>query len=145
MASFFENQQLARRNTKLLVLMYALAVLGVILAVDLVLGGLYAWNIDVAPGARQLSLAARYGAVPGALYVGGAIGTAALILAVSAWNVMQLGRGGKAVAEMVGARRVTSDTRDPLERRLVNVVEEMAIASGAVSYTHLTLPTKRIV
>src|SRR6185503_17791553 len=29
-----------------------------------------------------------------------------------------------------GARRVTSDTRDPLERRLVNVVEEMSIASG---------------
>jgi Zn-dependent protease with chaperone function len=130
LASFFENQQLARRNTKLLVLMYALAVVGVILAVDLVLGGLYAWNIGVAPEAGHLSLAARLRAVPVALYLWGAVGTAALILAVSAWNVMQLSSGGKAVAEMVGARRVTSDTRDPLERRLVNVVEEMAIASG---------------
>jgi Zn-dependent protease with chaperone function len=130
LATFFENQQLARRNTKLLVLMYALAVVGVILAVDLVLGGLYAWNIDVAPGARQLSPAARFGAVPAALYLWGAVGTAALILAVSAWNVMQLSSGGKAVAEMAGARRVASDTRDPLERRLVNVVEEMSIASG---------------
>jgi len=130
LASFFENQQLARRNTKLLVLMYALAVVAVILAVDLVLGGLYAWNIDVAPEARDLSLVARLRAVPVALYLWGAVGTAALILAVSAWNVMQLSSGGKAVAEMVGARRVTSDTRDPLERRLVNVIEEMSIASG---------------
>ena len=63
MASFFENQQLARRNTKLLVLMYALAVIGVILAVDLVLGGLYAWSIDTAPGARHLSMGARFSAV----------------------------------------------------------------------------------
>lgn len=37
MASFFENQHLARRNTKILVLLYVLAVAGVILAVDLVL------------------------------------------------------------------------------------------------------------
>jgi Zn-dependent protease with chaperone function len=130
LASFFENQQLARRNTKLLVLLYALAVGGVILAVDLVLGGLYAWNVDLVPGARHLSLAARFGAVPGALYLWGAVGTAALILVVSGWNVMQLGGGGKVVAEMMGGRRVTSDTRDPLERRLVNVVEEMSIASG---------------
>ncbi len=130
MASFFENQQLARRNTKILVLLYALAVGGVILAVDLVLGGLYAWNIDYGPDGKFLSWTARFGMVPKSLYLWGALGTAALILAVSAWHVMQLASGGKAVAEMVGARRVNSDTRDALERRLVNVVEEMAIASG---------------
>src|SRR5574341_2206165 len=87
MSTFFENQHLARRNTKVLVLMYFLAVLGVIIAVD-------------------------------------------LVFAVSGWNVMQLASGGKAVAEMCGARRVSPDTRDPLERRLLNVVEEMSIASG---------------
>jgi len=130
LASFFENQQLARRNTKLLVLMYALAVVGVILAVDLVLGGLYSWNAGGDPEARPLSLAGHLRAVPGVLYLWGAVGTAAVILAVSGWNVMQLGGGGKVVAGMMGARRVGSDTRDPLERRLVNVVEEMAIASG---------------
>ena len=31
---------------------------------------------------------------------------------------------------MMGARRVSPGTRDPLERRLLNVVEEMAIAAG---------------
>ncbi len=130
MASFFENQQLARRNTKLLVLMYALAVAAVIIAVDLVLGGLYAWNVDHGPEGRNLSLIAHFRLVPKSLYLWGAIGTAVVILGVSAWNVLQLADGGAKVAEMVGARRIASDTRDPLERRLVNVVEEMAIASG---------------
>ncbi|MEW6690583.1 MAG: M48 family metallopeptidase, partial [Pseudomonadota bacterium] len=130
MATFFEHQHLARRNTRILVLMYALAVVGVILAVDLVIGGLYAANFVHEPPGKSLTLAARFRAVPPALYVWGALGTSLVVFAVSGWNVLKLAGGGKAVAEMVGARRVSPDTRDPLERRLVNVVEEMAIASG---------------
>ena len=130
MATFFENQHLARRNTKILVLLYLLAVAGVIVAVDLVLAGLYAWNADWAQAGPNLSWSMRIRFVPKALYAWGAIGTALVILAVSAWHILKLSSGGKAVAEMAGARRVTSDTRDALERRLVNVVEEMAIASG---------------
>jgi Zn-dependent protease with chaperone function len=130
LASFFENQQLARRNTKILVLLYALAVGGVILAVDLVLAGLFAWNADGSQAGPALTLSTRLRLVPAYVYVWGAFGTAAVILAVSAWHMMQLSSGGKAVADMVGARRITSDTREPLERRLVNVVEEMSIASG---------------
>ncbi|HJV11747.1 MAG TPA: M48 family metallopeptidase, partial [Burkholderiales bacterium] len=45
-------------------------------------------------------------------------------------NVVKLAQGGTAVASLVGAQRVATDTADPLERRLRNVVEEMAIASG---------------
>jgi Zn-dependent protease with chaperone function len=56
--------------------------------------------------------------------------TAAVILVVSLVNVAKLAGGGAAVARMIGAREVARDTRDPLERRLLNVVEEMAIASG---------------
>ena len=130
MATFFENQHLARRNTRLLVALYLLAVVGVIVSVDLVLAGLYAWNLDLPRGLRQLGPAARLHLVPSSVYAVGAIGTAAVILAVSAWHMVQLSSGGKAVAEMVGARRIPPDTKDPLERRLVNVVEEMAIASG---------------
>ena len=130
MASFFENQHLARRNTKVLVLLYVLAVAGVILAVDLVLAGIYASNIEWQHAGRELSWAVRLRMVPKVLYLWGAIGTGLVIFAVSGWHILKLSSGGKAVAEMVGARRVTSDTRDPLERRLVNVVEEMSIASG---------------
>ncbi|MEK6244257.1 MAG: M48 family metallopeptidase [Pseudomonadota bacterium] len=130
MASFFENQHLARRNTRLLVVLYLLAVVGVIIAVDLVVAGLYAWNFESGHAGKDLSWITRLRIVPSSLYVWGALGTALLIFAVSGWNIVQLGSGGKAVAQMAGARRVPSDTRDPLERRLVNVVEEMSIASG---------------
>jgi Zn-dependent protease with chaperone function len=56
--------------------------------------------------------------------------TALVILIVSGFNVVRLGGGGAAVARMVGARRIEATTRDPLERRLLNIVEEMAIAAG---------------
>ena len=42
----------------------------------------------------------------------------------------QLRGGGHVVAESLGGRRVFPDTTDPVERRLLNVVEEMALASG---------------
>ena len=47
MASFFENQQLARRNTRILVLLYLFAVIGVIVAVDLVLAGFIRGQLSV--------------------------------------------------------------------------------------------------
>ena len=56
--------------------------------------------------------------------------TVVVIALGSALKMAQLSGGGKAVADMVGARRVLPETSDPLERRLINVVEEMAIASG---------------
>ena len=130
MASFFENQHLARRNTQVLVLLYALAVAGVILAVDLVLACVYVASVDWVHAGPQMTWMMRLGFVPRSLYVWGAIGTALVIFAVSGWHMLQLGGGGKAVAELIGARRVAPDTSDPLERRLLNVVEEMAIASG---------------
>jgi len=88
MASFFENQQLARRNTTLLVLTYFLAVAGVIVAVDLVLvgGWLYGFAELQPPQGRAPGLFALLGAVPPRVYVFGAIGTALLVFVVSGWN-----------------------------------------------------------
>ncbi len=132
MATFFEHQHLARRNTKILVLLYAAAVISVILAVDFVLASAYILGVGdgYVHNGNSVSLVTLYRNVPIRIYVWGAIVTAAVILAVSAWHVTKLGGGGAAVAEMVGARRVAPDTRDLLERRYMNVVEEMAIASG---------------
>lgn len=41
-----------------------------------------------------------------------------------------LSSSGGAVAQMLGGERVPSETEDPLERRFLNVIEEMAIASN---------------
>lgn len=56
--------------------------------------------------------------------------TMAVMLLASWWKMSELGAGGVAVAQSVGARIVDLNTTDEKERRLLNVVEEMAIASG---------------
>jgi Zn-dependent protease with chaperone function len=120
--TFFEHQSLARRNSRVMVVLFLLAVAAVVIAVDLVLAAVYLWSMSepLAPAP----------AVPRSLYVWGAVVTAGTIFIVSLINVSRLGGGGAVVAEMAGAKRVASNTPDPLERRLLNVVEEMAIASG---------------
>ncbi|WP_146445286.1 M48 family metalloprotease [Botrimarina colliarenosi] len=84
---------------------------------------------------QQESLDALSG--PGALPpwqvpAGAAGGALALIGGGSLFKVgaLRLG-GGRGVAEGLGGRRLVRDTTtDPAERRLLNVVDEMAIASG---------------
>lgn len=46
------------------------------------------------------------------------------------FRYLQLRAGGEVVAEMLGGVRIEPDTSNPDERRALNVVEEMAIASG---------------
>ena len=126
---FFQHQDAARRNTRIMVVLYLIAVAGVVLAVDLVLGiaYLYAAELQFRPGTGPVGMLQ---AVPRGVYAVGAVGTVIMILAVSLHQILQLREGGSAVAEMVGAREVSRSTPDLLEKRLLNVVEEMAIASG---------------
>ena len=48
----------------------------------------------------------------------------------SLYKIAELSGGGEVVARGLGGRRVLADTHDLRERVLLNVVEEMAIASG---------------
>ncbi|MBI2478744.1 MAG: M48 family metalloprotease [Planctomycetia bacterium] len=57
-------------------------------------------------------------------------GTIAIITMGSLYKTMQLRSGGAGVAEQLGGRRLQGNSRDPLERRLWKVVEEMALAAG---------------
>ena len=126
---FFQQQDAARRNTRVMVILYLLAVVGVVIAVDIVIAAVYlnVSSMAMRPGAGPIAV---WLAVPKGVYIGGAIATLAVIFTVSLYQIFQLRDGGSAVAEMVGARAINQDTRDPLEKRLLNVVEEMAIASG---------------
>ena len=54
----------------------------------------------------------------------------AIICGASLFKTLSLRNGGGVVARSVGGTRVDRNTRDPALRRLLNVVEEMAIASG---------------
>jgi Zn-dependent protease with chaperone function len=114
-SDFFELQEEARRGTRRLVGKFFLATLGVI-ACFVALAALPFWLfLDRVPAAA-LHFAA--------LASGGSI------LAVSARRLWQLREGGTAVAEMLGARRIAPGRCSATERRLLNVVEEIAIASG---------------
>ena len=116
---FFAEQDRARRTSRWLVLWFAAAVLAIVLAVDLVFTiTAHLWTGRPIP---LLPLKFHLGSVAAVLAI---VGGGALI------RIVQLGKGGEAVAKMVGARVVAADTRDLRERRLLNVVEEMAIAAG---------------
>ncbi len=61
---------------------------------------------------------------------GGALACAAVIGLASLYRISSLRSGGGQVARELGATLVDSEPGDPLRRRLRNVVEEIALASG---------------
>jgi len=135
-AAFFEQQQLARRNTRVMVGLFALAVLATVAAVDLILSMAFLAMGTSGPfdpdltGQPPLGFLGTLALVPASVYLWGGLVTVGTVLTVSLVNIHRLAGGGAAVARMIGAREIARNTRDPLERRLLNVLEEMAIASG---------------
>ncbi len=107
--NFFEHQAAARRTSTRLVILFALAVIGIVAAVDLA-----AW---AATGSIQVLAFTT-------------IGTLAVIGVGSMYRIASLSGGGEPVALQMGGVPVPEDTRDLNLRRLRNVVEEIAIASG---------------
>lgn len=69
--------------------------------------------------------------------------TLVVILAGSIYKIFDLRRGGARVAELLGGRCLPPNTDDFYERRLLNVVEEMAIASGMTVPSVYVLPRER--
>ena len=124
--TFFEQQARARRSTSYLVALFALAVAGVVLAVNLVVPlAFYLLTRGlVVPSPQTYALLT--------LITLAVIGLRTLV------GVVQMRGGGDAVARLAGGVRVERGTRDADERRLLNVVDEMAIASGvAVPHVYL--------
>ena len=107
--NFFEQQAVARRTSARLVFLMAVAIAGIVLAVDAVV-----W---VATQSPELVLFATVSSV-------------AVIALGSLYRIASLGGGGEPVAQKLGGTLVPENTTEPGLRRLRNVVEEIAIASG---------------
>ena len=127
---FFERQSNARRSTKWLVGMFTLSVItivGTIVAVTAL--GLNTFNEH-----RDLQQAAGFTdgkqLDPWTIPALAGVGSLALILMGSLLKIAELRGGGTTVAESVGGKRILPNTTDLIERRVLNVVEEMALASG---------------
>lgn len=131
---FFEHQDRARKKTGRLIVLMALAVaaitalvFGLVVLVIMVSqenaaqnytgDGFYAGGMPSVPWLQALGLSAA--------------GVLTVVGGGSLYKTSQLAGGGKVVARSLGGRPIDSDTTDPDERTVLNVVEEMAIASGA--------------
>ena len=125
---FFERQDQARRNTKLLVVYFVIGVTMLIVAVYAALVGIFA---GVASSQHHgYSEQAQVVLWNPQLFLVASVGTLAVIALGSGFKTLELAQGGSTVATMLGGRLVNSGTTDPDERKLRNVVEEMAIAAG---------------
>lgn len=117
-SNFFQQQDWARRNTSLLILLFCLAVLSLIALTNL----LVMLSFATFQGNR---LVWDWGLVAiVSLIVITIVGLAML----AKWQ--QLKMGGRAIAEALGGERLHPNEQDPLKRRLLNVVEEMALAAN---------------
>ena len=138
---FFDQQERARRASRWLIAWYLLAVAFVVLC----------FNLAVALG---YALFAIYGALPLAggepvvwrglwttywhavlhvppkVHATVSILVGGIVVGMTAVRLWQLSEGGTAVAQLLGAHYLDRSRVTPAEAKLLNVVEEMAIASG---------------
>jgi Zn-dependent protease with chaperone function len=126
---FFAAQDRARAQTRWLVVAFAAAMIvltvafyGVFWLVEGLVWG--PWDEDYRPSAGAAPAWSLWRLLGVGAGVIGIVGIASLV------KISQFRAGGAAVAKSLGGREVDVSTRQPQERRLVNVVEEMAIASG---------------
>jgi len=132
---FFEAQARAKKRTTRLVALFALAVIGTIVA------GYLAAIFLLGQASGRMQHRRGYSAYTAPVEIQRplwqpqvfamvCLGTLAVVGLASLYKWNEFSGGGSAVAESVGGRRVDPHTTDLHERRLLNVIEEMAIASG---------------
>jgi len=128
---FFERQAQARRLSRRLLWLFALAVVAVVIAVNAACVVAFAlldpWLWSGTPAASGGVLAR----LPRHFFETNTAVTLLFIVGGALVEEIRLREGGAAVARMLGAREVGAQPADAAERRLVNVAQEIAIAAGA--------------
>lgn len=119
---FFGHQDAARRKSRQLIWLFAGAVVIIVFAVYTIIR---LWLADAGqwlpPGTGFFEpvLAGRVAFV-----------TLAIIFVGSIYKTLSLHQGGRAIASLLGGQELQPNSAQGDERRLLNVVEEMALASG---------------
>ena len=125
---FFERQDRARTRTRWLVMWFAVAVAAIVIAVYLAVLAIFGGSRTFdGPG---LEAAGGFDFWRPDLFATAALSVLALVGSASLYKVAALRQGGEEVARWLGGRPIDSNTDDLALRRLLNVVEEIAIASG---------------
>ncbi|MBE4157221.1 M48 family metallopeptidase [Vibrio parahaemolyticus] len=118
---FFHHQDTARQRTGLLVMLFTLAVLAITGLVSVISIGIY-FYFTGEPFTTQSIISYCLLSFVGVL----------LVVSISSFiRLSELNaNGGRGVAESIGGKLISTDTSNAKHRQLLNVVEEMSIASG---------------
>ncbi len=115
--NFFDAQDKAKRATRWLIVIYVIATILIVAGVTAIVGAVL--------------YSAEQGEIANPSVLGGtAILATLFIVGATLYKTSILSGGGGRVAKDMGGTLVPTDVQDPLRRRLRNVIEEMAIASG---------------
>jgi Zn-dependent protease with chaperone function len=124
--NFFESQDRVRKNTVQLVLLFILAVVTLVIMTNLLVMMVFGYinSEQLQGGSSFIEL------MDWQTFAAVSVGVGVVVLVGSLYKIMTLSAGGKAVAESLGGQLIPQNTQDLNQRKLLNVVEEMAIASG---------------
>jgi Zn-dependent protease with chaperone function len=124
--NFFESQDRVRKNTAQLVFLFILAVVALIIMTNLLVMVAFGYiNSEQIQGGETLLQQMDW-----KTFAAVSVGVGVVVLTGSLYKIMTLSAGGKVVAESLGGQLIPQNTKDLEQRKLLNVVEEMAIASG---------------
>jgi len=126
--NFFKSQDEARRNTGRLVVLFSLAVVSLIVMTNLLMMFIFGYFKLEQTGSINTGQLIREIDWQVFLIIGAAV-TITIALG-SLYKIIALAGGGARIAEMLDAELVVNGSKDFRKQRLLNVVEEMAIASG---------------
>jgi Zn-dependent protease with chaperone function len=127
---FFGAQDRARRRTWRLAALFGGAVLALVVITNLLVALVYAWSLGLGNGGDPLDPVGPLRRLPAGYWFWITLTVVGSVALACLYKYLWLRGGGRAIAESLGGRPVSQGTTDPAERRLLNVVEEMAIASG---------------
>ncbi|MEO7852672.1 MAG: M48 family metallopeptidase [Rubrivivax sp.] len=128
--NFFESQERAHKHTTLLIALFAVAVIALIVMTNVLVLVVFGFvnSQQMREGLREgQSLVAQ---MDWKMFATVGAGVSVVVLVGSLYKMMALSAGGKVVAESLGGQLIPRNTEDPNQRKLLNVVDEMAIASG---------------
>ncbi len=121
---FFQHQERARKNTAWLVILFISAVVGIIGVTYIIV----AWAFASSSKGYEIQSEDLWNS---ALFIWVTIITLLIVGGASLFKIMQLkGGGGAYIAESLGGRLLNPGTKKADEQKILNVVEEIAIAAG---------------
>jgi Zn-dependent protease with chaperone function len=126
---FFASQELARKNTRKLIVLLILTVISLIAAVYALVLAIFVFAGNDSEGGKDI-WAFLQSAENLQIIAVVVIGVVVIVGCGMIYKTSELRAGGPSVANLLGGKRILPNTSNFDERRLLNVVEEMALASG---------------